>query len=65
MQPVYIPTAYCMKPVSLNVYINYKIDMLKNDFCMKLSEDDIDHFWKLKTEEDVDNFAHYLIMERL
>lgn len=65
MHTIYVPTAYCMKPVSLNVYINQKIDMLTKDFCIQLSEDEIDHFWKLKTEEDVDNFAHYLFMERL
>lgn len=65
MNPVYIPAAYNIKPVSLNTYINMKIDMLTKDFYINLSEEEIEHFWKLKTEQDVDNFAHYLFMERL
>lgn len=46
-------------------YIEEKIDMLINEFYMKLTDDEIDHFYSLKTESAVDRYAHKLLMDKL
>ena len=51
--------------VPLNVYIEEKITMLRNDFFINMSESDLEHIRNLKTEEDVDAYVHQLFMERL
>lgn len=49
----------------LIAYVDEKLDILKNHFVLKLSPEEISHFYKLPTEEDVDRYAHTLIMEKL
>ena len=46
--------------MTLKQYKNEKIRMLTDDFCMKLSEDEIDHIQSLKTEIQVDNYVRTL-----
>ena len=49
----------------LSKYIIDKLDMLENEFCLKLSQSEYDHMWTLKTELDVDHYAHDLIFNKL
>lgn len=46
-------------------YINTKLNMIQDEFCIKLSIDEIRHFRSLKTEEEVDHYAHDIIMKKL
>ena len=52
-------------PNDLDMYIQAKIRLLEDEFCIRLTENDISHFRELKTERDVDAYAHQLFMERL
>lgn len=46
-------------------YIDNKIKMLREDFYIRLSKREINHFYELATESDVDRFAHELFMRKL
>lgn len=50
---------------TLREYIFDKLDMLKNDFYLALSEAEEMHMCSLKTESDVDRYAHQLIRDKL
>ena len=50
------------KPIK---YIQAKIHMLRNDFYINLTNSEIAHFYSLKTESAVDQYAHDIIMEKL
>ena len=39
-------------------YITQKISMLEDEFYLRLNYEDIAHMRSLKTEADVDRFAH-------
>ena len=54
-----------MENIPLPEYIKQKIHMLKSEFKIHLTYDDVDHFNSLKREIEVDQFAHYLLMQRL
>lgn len=47
----------------LTKYIDEKIDMLEKEFCMKLTARDKRHFYNLKSEYEVDQFAHTLFLK--
>ena len=51
--------------MTIEKYIKAKIKFLEKQFCMRLSETEIDHFYELKTETEVDNYAHDLFMTKL
>lgn len=46
-------------------YITQKISMLEDEFYLKLNYEDIAHMRSLKTETDVDRFAHQILVDRL
>ena len=46
-------------------YITQKISMLEDEFYLKLNYEDIAHMRSLKTEVDVDRFAHQILVDRL
>lgn len=50
---------------NIKTYIDNKIYMLRNDFKMKLTKSEIAHMQTLTTENQVDNYAHSLFMEKL
>lgn len=50
--------------ISLDKYIKEKIRMLKKDFMIKLTPEQIAHIRELKNEIQVDNYAHDLIFNR-
>ena len=51
--------------VPLNVYIEDKIAMLRNDFYINISAYDLEHLRKSKTEREVDLYVRQLFNERL
>lgn len=46
-------------------YITQKISMLEDEFYLRLNYEDITHMRSLKTEADVDRFAHQILIDRL
>lgn len=51
--------------MTLKQYITEKLRMLTEDFCMDLTESEIEHMKSLKTEIQVDNYARYLFEHNL
>ena len=51
--------------MSIEEYRYEKIRMLEDDFCIDLSDDELDHFNSLETEGDIDAYAHDILVERL
>ena len=50
---------------TLTEYITQKISMLEDEFCLSLDYADIANMRSLKTEADVDRFAHQILVDRL
>ena len=50
---------------TLPEYIAQKISMLEDEFYIKLDYVDITHMYNLKTEADVNQFAHKILVDRL
>ena len=50
---------------TLPEYITQKISMLEHEFYIRLSFAEISHMRSLKTEADVDRFAHQILVDRL
>lgn len=50
---------------TLPEYITQKISMLEDEFYLRLNYEDIVHMRSLKTEADVDRFAHQILVDRL
>ena len=50
---------------TLQEYIAQKISMLEDEFYLQLNCADIVHMRNLKTEADVDRFAHQILVDRL
>ena len=50
---------------TLPEYIAQKISMLEDEFYIKLDYADIIHMYNLKTEADVNQFAHKILVDRL
>ena len=46
-------------------YITQKISMLEDEFYLRLDYEDIAHMRSLKSEADVDRFAHQILVDRL
>ncbi len=46
-------------------YVTQKISMLEDEFYLRLNYEDIAHMRSLKTEADVDRFAHQILVDRL
>ena len=51
--------------MDIKQYIKGKIKFLKKEFHMTLTEEEIDHFYSLKTENDVDRYVRDLFSEKL
>lgn len=49
----------------LFTYIDNKILMLVTEFKIRLSKKEKEHFRELKTENDVDRYAHEIFMRKL
>ena len=50
---------------TLPEYIAQKISMLEDEFYIKLDYADITRMYNLKTEADVNQFAHQILVDRL
>ena len=50
---------------TLPEYITQKISMLEDEFYLRLDYADIAHIRSLKTEAEVDRFAHQILVDRL
>ena len=50
---------------TLPEYITQKISMLEDEFYLRLDYADITHMRSLKTEAEVDRFAHQMLVDRL
>lgn len=48
--------------MSLKEYRKKKTKMLERDFCIRLTQEDIDHMNELKNEIQIDQFCISLIM---
>lgn len=51
--------------VNLTTFINRKIDMLANEFYLRLTDREIEYFYTLKTEGDVNAYVRKLLIEKL
>ena len=52
---------YEAKPVTIKAYIKEALRMLKEDFLIKLTDEEIQHMKSLKRESDVDHYKHDII----
>ena len=50
--------------ISLDKYIQEKIRMIKKDFCIPMTDEQIAHMQELKSEIAVDNYAQDIIFNR-
>lgn len=50
---------------SLPEYITQKISMLEDEFYLRLDTTDIAHMYNLNTEDEVDQFVHQILVDRL
>ena len=53
------------KDVDLKTYIENKINMLEDDFYIRLSWHECQRFRSLTSETQVDNYAHSILVNRL
>lgn len=58
---------YQLKPNPLCpiFYVEQKINMLVNDFYIRLTDEEKRHFYTLTSEYAIDQYAHDLIMKKL
>ena len=54
-----------MLPKYMKDYTSRKLKMLKNEFHLKLTEEEIARFWSLKEPDQVDRYAHKLFQKYL
>lgn len=52
-------------PMYVASYIEKKIKMLKNEFHIRLTEEELARFWECTTEAQVDAHAHKLFLKYL
>ena len=50
---------------TLQEYITQKISMLEDEFYLRLDTTDIAHMYNLNTEDEVDQFVHQILVDRL
>ena len=53
------------KPISLGEHISMKISLLKRDFCVKLTDEDVEHLKNCKNSIQVDNAARSILNREL
>lgn len=51
--------------LELRNYIHQKIDMLTDEFYLRLTEAEEDHFYVLRSHDEVDKYAHDLLVKKL
>lgn len=44
------------REMSFKEYKKHNLNMMKRDFCLRLTKEDLDHYNKLDTKEKVDQF---------
>lgn len=49
----------------LTEYIGSKLMMLQNEFCIRMTETEIDHMWSLTSKQAVDNFVRDILINKL
>lgn len=49
----------------LRKYIRQKIDMLTDEFYLRLTEAEEDHFYDLHSHDEVDKYAHDLLVKKI
>ena len=59
------PIMHNQRKVGLSVYINRKINMLTNDFYIRLTDKEIEYFRALESKSEVDQYAHKLLNDKL
>jgi hypothetical protein len=57
--------AHYEKRVNIKTYRNRKLRMLLDEFYLKLTDLEIDHFYALNTHEEIDAYSHQLIIDKL
>ena len=50
--------------LSVDDYRAYKMQILKKDFCIKLSQDQKDHFMSLKTDREIERYFFSILNQR-
>lgn len=60
----YVESAVPKKTVSLKAYRKQKIKILERDFCIRLTEEEIERINKLTTEIQIDQFCLGIINKR-
>ena len=56
---------YKERPVPIKTYIKEKLRMLKEDFYLHLTKEEVKHMKSLAREIDVDHYAHTLLNNKL
>jgi len=52
-------------PHYLACYIERKLKMLKNEFHIKLTDEEIARFWEMQTDDQVDRYANKIFQKYL
>ena len=52
-------------PMTVDDYIEEKIQMIEEEFRITLTDDEKEHFRWLRTERDVDQYAHDIFSKKL
>lgn len=50
--------------MSVDAYRKYKMRMLNRDFCIGLTEEEVEHFNSLQTEDTIDRYFRTLLNDR-
>lgn len=64
MQSEYIESARIPKHTNIKSYRKAKLKILSRDFCIQLTEDELEHVNNLKTEVAIDQFCLGIINKR-
>ena len=54
-------TRHGTKGMSVDSYRNYKMRMLNRDFCIGLTDEEVEHFNSLQTEDTIDRYFRKLL----
>ncbi len=52
-------------PADLKYYTSQKVKMLVQQFYINLTKEELEHFWELTNEEQVDRYARRLLLKYL
>ena len=57
--------SYQERVIPIHIYRNKKINMLRDEFYLKLTDSEINRFHSLDTYSEIDAYAHDLIKKKL